>query len=200
MSNNEFSIYNPIKTSKNIFYSRIMHNSEEISFQVTKNKLVLDKLNNKCELTLDDKSLNSIKKISDAVVSFTAEKSKAWFGKELNLEECKSIFKNNLNDNVLTCYYDENTIFYDSIDKNLDISNIANELYGITLLKCDVVVYTKTYFFIKWEINQFKIKSEKTDEILSICMTEYKIKDMPDHLTSVKDDEIVKKLDAITLF
>jgi hypothetical protein len=41
---NELLIYDPIKTPKNIYYSRIIHNSEEISFQVAKNKIIFDKV------------------------------------------------------------------------------------------------------------------------------------------------------------
>lgn len=192
-------IYDPIKTAKNIYYSRIMHESEEISFQIAKNKLILDKIKNRALVTLDNKSLECVNKISDAVIQFTSEKSKAWFGKELNLEECKTIFKNNLTDNTLNCYYDENSIFYDDKNSNLEILDLSSELHGICLLKCDVVVYTKTYFLIKWEIGQFKIKPEKSP-MLSIYLSEYRIIDLPEHSQSYKDDEIVKKLEDITLF
>jgi hypothetical protein len=192
-------IYDPIKTAKNIYYSRIMHESEEISFQIAKNNIVLDKTKGKAMVNLDDKSLECINKISEAVIQFTCEKSKIWFGKQLNLEESKAIFKNNLIDNKLNCYYDENSIFYDSENTNLEISELKDELHGICLVKCDVVVYTKTYFFIKWEISQFKIKPEKT-AMLNIYLTEYKIKDLPEHSQSYRDEEIVKKLDDITLF
>jgi hypothetical protein len=195
----ELLIYDPIKTPKNIYYSRILHNSEEISFQVAKNKVILDKVKNKATLTLDEKSLNCIKKISDSVIEITSEKSKIWFGKELNVEECKGIFKNNLIENNLICFYDENTVFYDSKNTELDIAPLKDELYGIALIKCEVVVYTKTYFFIKWEISQYKIKPQKS-EILNEYLSEYKIKDLPEHLKTYKDDEIVKKLEEITLF
>ena len=195
----ELLIYDPIKTPKNIYYSRILHNSEEISFQVEKNKVVLDKVKSKATLVLDEKSLNCIKKISDSVIELTSEKSKTWFGKELNIEECRGIFKNNLIDNNLTCFYDENTVFYDSINKELDVSTLSDELYGIALVKCEVVVYTKTYFFIKWEISQYKIKHQKS-EILNAYLLEYKIKDLPEHSKNYTDDEIVKKLEGITLF
>jgi len=192
-------IYDPIKTPKNIYYSRIIHNSEEISFQVEKNKVVLDKVKSRATLTLDEKSLECIKKISDSVIELTSEKSKIWFGKELNVEECKGIFKNNLIGNNLLCFYDENTVFYDSKNTELDISSLQDELYGIALLKCEVVVYTKTYFFIKWEISQYKIKHQKS-EILNEYLLEYKIKDLPEHSKTYKDDEIIKKLEEITLF
>ena len=195
----ELLIYDPIKTPKNIYYSRILHNSEEISFQVEKNKVVLDKVKSKATLVLDEKSLNCIKKISDSVIELTSEKSKTWFGKELNIEECRGIFKNNLTDNNLLCFYDENTVFYDSINKELDVSTLSDELYGIALVKCEVVVYTKTYFFIKWEISQYKIKHQKS-EILNEYLLEYKIKDLPEHSKNYTDDEIVKKLEDITLF
>ena len=195
----ELLIYDPIKTPKNIYYSRILHNSEEISFQVEKNKVVLDKVKSKATLVLDEKSLNCIKKISDSVIELTSEKSKTWFGKELNIEECRGIFKNNLIDNKLMCFYDENTVFYDSINKELDVSTLSDELYGIALVKCEVVVYTKTYFFIKWEISQYKIKHQKS-EILNEYLLEYKIKDLPEHSKNYTDDEIVKKLEDITLF
>ena len=195
----ELLIYDPIKTPKNIYYSRILHNSEEISFQVEKIKVVLDKVKSKATLVLDEKSLNCIKKISDSVIELTSEKSKTWFGKELNIEECRGIFKNNLIDNKLMCFYDENTVFYDSINKELDVSTLSDELYGIALVKCEVVVYTKTYFFIKWEISQYKIKHQKS-EILNEYLLEYKIKDLPEHSKNYTDDEIVKKLEDITLF
>lgn len=195
----ELLIYDPIKTPKNIYYSRILHNSEEISFQVEKNKVVLDKVKSKATLVLDEKSLNCIKKISDSVIELTSEKSKTWFGKELNIEECRGIFKNNLIDDKLMCFYDENTVFYDSINKELDVSTLSDELYGIALVKCEVVVYTKTYFFIKWEISQYKIKHQKS-EILNEYLLEYKIKDLPEHSKNYTDDEIVKKLEDITLF
>ena len=194
----ELLIYDPIKTPKNIYYSRILHNSEEISFQVEKNKVVLDKVKSKATLVLDEKSLNCIKKISDSVIELTSEKSKTWFGKELNIEECRGIFKNNLTDNNLMCFYDENTVFYDSINKELDVSTLSDELYGIALVKCEVVVYTKTYFFIKWEISQYKIKHQKS-EILNEYLLKYKIKDLPEHSKNYTDDEIVKKLEDITL-
>ena len=176
-----------------------MHDYEEISFQIAKNSLILDKIKSKAIITVDDKSLKCINKISDAVINFTHEKSKLWFGKQLNLEECKTIFRSNLTDNKLTCFYDENSIFYDSNNTNIAISELGDELCGICLLKCDVVVYTKMYFFIRWEISQFKIKSGKSP-ILNIYLNEYKIKDLPEHLQSYKDEEIVKKLDDITLF
>jgi hypothetical protein len=193
-------IYDPIKTAKNIYYSRIMHESEEISFQIGKNSLVLDKIKNRGLITLDDKSLECVNRISEAVIQFTSEKSKMWFGKELNLEECKTIFKNNLTDNnKLNCYYDENSIFYDSKNTTLEILDLEANLHGICLLKCDVVVYTKTYFLIKWEISQFKIKPEKSP-MLCVYLSEYKIIDLPEHSQSYKDDEIVKKLEDITLF
>jgi len=192
-------IYDPIKTAKNIYYSRIMHESEEISFQIAKNNLILDKIKNRGLITLDDKSLECINKISEAVIQFTSEKSKIWFGKQLNLEECKTIFKNNLTGNKLNCYYDENSIFYDDNNTSLEILDLSSELHGICLLKCDVVVYTKTYFLIKWEISQFKIKPEKSP-ILRVYLSEYKIVDFPEHSQSYKDEEIVKKLEDITLF
>lgn len=192
-------IYDPIKTAKNIYYSRIMHESEEISFQLKKDSLVLDKIKSKAIVTVDDKSLECINKISEAVIQFTCEKSKLWFGKELNLTECKTIFKNNLSGNNLTCFYDENSIFYDAKNTNIPVSELADELRGICLLKCDVVVYTKMYFFIRWEINQFKLKPERSP-MLNIYLSEYKIKDLPEHVQSYKDEEIVKKLDDITLF
>ena len=68
------------------------------------------------------------------------------------------------------------------------------------MIKCDVVVYTKTYFFVKWEIGQFKIKSDTLGREISIYLSEYRIKDLPEHVKSEKDEEIIRKLDAITLF
>ena len=144
---------------------------------IKKDSLVLDKIKSKAIVTVDDKSLECINKISEAVIQFTCEKRKLWFGKELNLTECKTIFKNNLSGNNLTCFYDENSIFYDAKNTNIPVSELADELRGICLLKCDVVVYTKMYFFIRWEINQFKLKPERSP-MLNIYLSEYKIKDL----------------------
>jgi hypothetical protein len=36
--------------------------------------------------------------------------------------------------------------------------------------------------------------------MLNEYLSEYKIKDLPEHLKTYKDDEIVKKLEEITLF
>ena len=79
-----------------------------------------------------------------------------------------------------------------------DLDNLENELNGIALLKCNAVVYTKTSFFIRWEISQFKIKKEKPKEIYN----EYMIIDLPEHSVylNCEIDNIESKLENVTLF
>jgi hypothetical protein len=195
-------VYDPNRTSKNIMFSKIMHNSSEISIQVPKNRLILDKEKNKCKLTLSDEILEVIKGIDDSIIELTSENSEKWFNKKLNLTESKSIYKNNIKENILSCFFDENTIFYKSKKESVAIEEISEEIEGIALLKCDVIVFSKTYFYTRWVINQFKIKenvnvSVNVIEEDIIVLEEYSIKDLPEHEI---DDNYVKKLEEITLF
>ena len=188
-------IYDPNKTSKNILFSRIMHNSEEISIQLPKNNIILNKEKNRCNLILTDDMLKLISELDDTIIEITSENSEKWFNKKLNVSECKSIYKNNIKDNTLCCFFDENTVFYKSKKEIFNIENVPDEIYGIALIKCDVIVFTKSYFYTRWVISQIKIKEiEETEELL---FTEYSIIDLPEHEI---DEKYIKKLEEITLF
>jgi hypothetical protein len=63
------------------------------------------------------------------------------------------------------------------------------------LIKCDVIVFAKSYFYTRWVISQIKLKEiEETKELL---FTEYSIIDLPEHEI---DEKYIKKLEEITLF
>lgn len=195
----EIEVYDPVNTNKNVYYSKVMYKNSEISLQVGKNTLTLNKDKNKAKLVIDEETANFIREVSKAVIEITSEKSNDFFGKEINVEDCESIYKEALVNNVLHCFYDEDTYFYETKRDQVNVEDLPSEIEGITLLKCSAVVYTKHSFFIRWEISQFKIKKPKEqDEVFNF--DEYMIKDLPDHETPIDGDPLSKKLDEICLF
>jgi hypothetical protein len=191
-------IYNQNKFNENIYYSKLMLNGGELTIQVNKNNLKLNKEKMKCVLDIDESTVNIIKKVSDSVIKNTTKRSNSWFGKEISESDCESIYKEAVVSDKLHCFYDENTQFYTSKNNDLNVADLENELNGIALLKCNAVVYTKTSFFIRWEISQFKIKKEKPKEIHN----EYMIIDLPEHSVylNCEIDNIESKLENVTLF
>jgi hypothetical protein len=195
----EIEVYDPVNTNKNVYYSKVMYKNSEISLQVGKNILTLNKDKNKAKLVIDEDTANFIREVSKAVIEITSEKSNDFFGKEINVEDCESIYKEALVNNVLHCFYDEDTYFYETKRDQVNVEDLPSEIEGITLLKCSAVVYTKHSFFIRWEISQFKIKKPKEKEEV-FKFDEYMIKDLPDHETPIDGDPLSKKLDEICLF
>jgi hypothetical protein len=195
----EIEVYDPVNTNKNVYYSKVMYKNSEISLQVGKNTLTLNKDKNKAKLVIDEETANFIREVSKAVIEITSEKSNDFFGKEINVEDCESIYKEALVNNVLHCFYDEDTYFYETKRDRVNVQDLPSEIDGITLLKCSAVVYTKHSFFIRWEISQFKIKKPKEQEDV-FKFDEYMIKDLPDHENPIDGDPLSKKLDEICLF
>lgn len=195
----EIEVYDPVNTNKNVYYSKVMYKNSEISLQVGKNTLILNKHKNKAKLVIDEETANFIREVSKAVIEITSEKSNDFFGKEINVEDCESIYKEALVNNVLHCFYDEDTYFYETKRDQVNVEDLPSEIEGITLLKCSAVVYTKHSFFIRWEISQFKIKKPKEQEEI-FKFDEYAIKDLPDHETPIDGDPLSKKIDEICLF
>jgi len=195
----EIEVYDPVNTNKNVYYSKVMYKNSEISLQVGKNTLTLNKDKNKAKLVIDEETANFIREVSKAVIEITSEKSNDFFGKEINVEDCESIYKEALINNVLHCFYDEDTYFYETKRDQVNVEDLPSEIEGITLLKCSAVVYTKHSFFIRWEISQFKIKKPKGQEEI-FKFDEYMIKDLPDHANPIDGDSLSKKLDEICLF
>ena len=77
---------------------------------------------------------------------------------------------------------------------------LEDEINGIALIKCNMVIFTKTSFFTRWEIPQFKIKEDKKkkDETL---LSEYSIKDLEEDDISLEEPkDIVPNFQDITLF
>lgn len=195
----EIEVYDPVNTNKNVYYSKVMYKNSEISLQVGKNTLTLNKDKNKAKLVIDEETANFIREVSKAVIEITSEKSNDFFGKEINVEDCESIYKEALVNNVLHCFYDEDSYFYETKRDQVNVEDLPSEIEGITLLKCSAVVYTKHSFFIRWEISQFKIKKPKEQEEV-FKFDEYMIKDLPDHENPIDVDPLSKKLDEICLF
>ena len=198
----DLEIYNPVKTGTDIYYSKVMSNGKELTIQVSKNTIKLNKDKMKAILTIDSDTSEFIKKVSDEVIKNTSKQSSKYFGKQLSELDCESIYKEAAKEDKLYCFYDENTQFYTSHHTDLNLDDIDTELVGIAMLKCNAIIYTKSSFFIRWEVSQFKIKREKTKEVKEECIMEYIIRDLPEH-SEILNDEIAgieSKLENITLF
>ena len=185
-------LFDPIKTKNDVYFSKITNNDSEFTFQLEKTDVKLGKENCKAKILLKDHEIQTIRTISEEVIKKTSENSERWFGKYISEEDCRSIYKDAVVDSVLHCFFDENTIFFSS-NKELSVDDLDEDITGITLLNCMGVVYTKTSFFLRFEINQFKLKSEKKNQ-------EYLIKDLEEHDQCLEDEKIIKKIEEITLF
>lgn len=195
----DIEVFDPVNTNKNVYYSKIMYKNAEISLQLSKNVLTLNKDKKKAKLFVDNETGEFIKEVSRAIIEITSEKSENFFGKEISVEDCEIIYKEALVNDTLHCFYDEDTYFYISKKESVSADDLPLENEGIALLKCSAVVYTKHSFFIRWEISQFKIKKNKLQEEV-FTLEEYSIKDLPDHELPTDGDPLVKKLDEICLF
>jgi hypothetical protein len=192
-------VYRPNKVEDNVFFSKIMDGSSEITFQIPKTKVYFDKDKEKCKILLDETSISELESVSKDVIRITSEKSNEFFGKEIDNDSCSSLYRNAISDgNLLNCFYSDETYFFDK-KTELNVSDIPDETTGIVLLKGDVVVYTKTAFYIRWEIQQMKVKTEKSSKPKEILLTEYSIIDTPEDETS-ETEKIAKKIKEISLF
>tara|TARA_B110000208_G_scaffold27660_1_gene36197 strand:- start:15127 stop:15702 length:576 start_codon:yes stop_codon:yes gene_type:complete len=185
-------LFDPIKTKNDVYFSKITNNDSEFTFQLEKTDVKLGKENCKAKILLKGHEIETIRIVAEEVIKKTSENSERWFGKSISEEDCRSIYKDAVVDSVLHCFFDENTIFFSS-NKELSVDDLDEDITGITLLNCMGVVYTKTSFFLRFEINQFKLKSEKKNQ-------EYLIKDLEEHNQCLEDEKIIKKIEEITLF
>lgn len=185
-------LFDPIKTKNDVYFSKITNNDSEFTFQLEKTNIKLGKEKCKAKILLKDSEVGIIRTIAEEVIQKTSENSERWFGKYISEDDCSSIYKDAVVDSVLHCFFDENTIFFSS-KKELSVDDLDEDITGIALLNCMGVVYTKTSFFLRFEINQFKLKSEKKNQ-------EYLIKDLEEHEQSLEDENIIKKIEDITLF
>ena len=194
----DVKVYDPVNTKKNVYYSKVMYKDAEISIQLCKNKIYLEKDKLKAKVLVNDNIVEFIKQLSQAVIDITSENSEHFFGKKINTSDCEHIYKEALVGDKLQCFFDEDTYFYESKDCRVNIENLSSELEGIALLKCSAIVYTKTSFFIRWEVSQFKIKKNKSDR--HVFVDEYFIKDLKEHEEALDGDPLAKKLGEICLF
>ena len=93
-------------------------------------------------------------------MNIVSEHSEKWFNKQLSLEDCNAMYKDALNQGYLYCFYDQDTYFYDSKSR-VDLEKLKNDIQGIALLTCRGVVFTKTSFYLKLDVVQFKVKVDK---------------------------------------
>lgn len=201
-------VYQPNKVDENVFFSKIMDGSSEITFQIPKTQIYFDKDKDKCKILLDETSISEIENVSKDIIKITSEKSKDFFGKELDIDSCSGLYRNAISDgNLLNCFYGEDTYFFDK-KKQINISDISDETTGIVLLKGDVIVYTKTAFYIRWEIQQMKIKKEKKEKKekkdtqdtseQDILLSEYSIIDIEED--DIDTERIARKIKEVSFF
>lgn len=192
-------VYRPNKVDDNVFFSKIMDGSSEITFQIPKTEIHFDKEKEKCKILLDEASIKELESVSKDVIRVTSEKSSDFFGKEIDTDSCSSLYRNAISDgNLLNCFYSSDTYFFDR-KTELNVSDIPDETTGIVLLKGDVVVYTKTAFYIRWEIQQMKVKTEKSSNPKKALLTEYSIIDTQEDETS-ETEKIARKIKEISFF
>ena len=184
------SVYNPVKIQDGVFYSKLILNDEDIIIQVKKNRVLLDKTNNKALLDLDSKTRKDIAWIGEEVIKETSKNSESWFGKNISLDDCKTLYRDCIDDKKLKCFYDENSNFYQNKNEPIEHSDLQDEMPGIAIIKCCVIIFTKTAFYIRWEISQFKIKT--SEEKLNLI--KYSIRDLEEHNISIDDFNIENKL------
>ena len=185
------SVYNPVKIQDGVFYSKVILDDEDIIIQVKKNKVNLDKTNNKALLELDSKTKKDISWIGEEVIKETSKNSESWFGKHITIEDCKTLYRDCIDDKKLKCFYDENSNFYKNKNESIEHSDLPDEMLGIAIIKCCVIIFTKTAFYVRWEISQFKIKTNCEEKLNLI---EYSIRDLEEHNVSIEDFNIENKL------
>ena len=196
-------VYNPNKRNENVYCSKVMLDSNELQFQLQKTEIEINKETGKCKINVSDRSIKSLfSDISEVIISKTSENSEKWFGKKLSIDDCSQIYKEACTNDTLHCFIDSDTVFFDSSKTELNIEELPDKMNGICLVKCGMIVFTKTSFFIRWELSQFKFKKDKNKTSNDIHLSEYSIVDLEEHNTPIDedDDNLSKKIENITLF
>ena len=80
----DVKVYDPVNTKKNVYYSKVMYKDAEISIQLCKNKIYLEKDKLKAKVLVNDNIVEFIKQLSQAVIDITSENSEHFFGKKIN--------------------------------------------------------------------------------------------------------------------
>ena len=66
-------VYRPNKVDDNVFFSKIMDGSSEITLQIPKTKIYFDKEKEKCKIFLDENSIKELESVSKDVIRITSE-------------------------------------------------------------------------------------------------------------------------------
>jgi hypothetical protein len=198
MTDNNLEVFNPITLkSGEMFFSKIMSDSTELTIQIPKDVVEFNKETKKARIQIEDVKIKDfIMGLSNDVIKKTSENSETWFGKNISAEDCSQIYRESLKENFLTCFFDDDTYFYTS-GGDLTLDEINDSEKGISLIKCTGIIFTKTSFFIKWDLCQFKIKRDKKK---SETINEYIIRDLKEDDEILLDDEVIEKLKNVTLF
>lgn len=190
----EISVSNPAKIDDDVYLSKIDNKDEKIYFQTQRTCLKFNGEKTKCKIFLDDEKISMLNDISNEVIRKTSENSESWFGKKVSEEDAKKMYNDCVDKNYLYCFLDSDTFFY-SRDGALSLEELTEEIKGISLIACKGVVFTKTRFYINWEIEQFKIKNDKPKTFF----TDYVIIDRPeDNLPIYNTDSL--NIENLTLF
>jgi len=107
----DIEVYDPVNTNKNIYYSKVMYQNAELTLQLSKNKMNLNKEKNKAKLNVDEETVKFIKdnhkKYNLHVVSGSDGEELRYLCKALKIDDCflsingSPTHKNELVKNVL---------------------------------------------------------------------------------------------------
>lgn len=173
------NIYDPVKIREGVFFSKLIIDDNDLTIQTKKNPATINLEDKRVILDIDSENIDYINWVSDEVINQTSTHSERWFGKHIKPEECKIIYKNSLvNNEKLHCFYDENTLFYEKHNTVIQLEDIKDLNSGIALIKCGAIIFTKSSFFIRWELLQFKIKHPPKSENK---LSGYSIRDLDEH-------------------
>lgn len=190
----EISVSNPTRIEEDVYLSQIKNGGDGIYFQTSNTGLKFNNDKTKCKIFLEKDKIEMLDMISNEVISKTSENSEYWFGKKVSEEDCINMYNSCTDTNYLYCMVDLDTYFYNR-EGALSLEELPEELHGLGLIICKGVVFTKTRFYISWEIQQFKIKTEKPRNVF----TDYIIIDKEEDNNPIEKSDTFR-IEKLTLF
>ena len=191
----EISVSNPAKIEEDVYLSQVRNSGDSIYFQTQKTGLKFNDDKSKCKIFLDNEKIKMLETISREVINKTSENSECWFGKKVSEEDCRNMYNSCTDQDYLYCMLDSDTYFYNR-NGALTLDELPQEIHGLGLISCKGVVFTKTRFYINWEIEQFKIKIDKPKTIF----TDYIIIDKEEDNVPIERSDNTLKIENLTLF
>ena len=133
---------------------------------------------------------NFLGTFDELVINTILKKSEEWFSQKLTIDQCHEIYKRSIispyNSDLQPSMFikiTEDSKVFDSV-KEMDIKDVKLDDNIICLIKCDKLIFYRTYCVPHWEIIQIKIKKKKLDT------REYLIKDIEDDNIEIKNPKI----------